>query len=50
MGEMEDSFSFCGLILIKGKFIGFVWVITCGNSLLTFRYSNVGGSARFTET
>lgn len=33
---------FYGLVLIKEKFIGCVWVITCGNSLLlAFRHSKV---------
>lgn len=49
--EWGTTPSFYGLVLIKGEFIGCVWVITCGNSLLsTLRHSNMGGSARFTDT
>lgn len=47
----EHDYPFYGLVLIKSEFIGCVWVITCGNSLLsTLRHSNKGGSARFSNT
>lgn len=32
---MKHDFSFYVLVLIKGEFIGSVWVITCGNSLFS---------------
>lgn len=48
--RMEHDSPFYGLVLIKTEFIGCVWVITCGNSLLsTLRHSNKGGSAGFSN-
>lgn len=42
--------SLYGLVLIKREFIGYVWVITCGNSLWSaLKHSNKGGSAGFTH-